>query len=1417
MAKDATTIELLICLWSKSKLDIIMNDTFSSAEWTTWLAGEEDRLRKVYLISPGHLIAEHRREREITRGYHGREILELLQNAGDAAGRAGEPGRVHIVVTEQGVVIGNTGCPFNKGGVESLLTANLSPKRQSEAVVIGDKGLGFRSILNWTQAPIISSGALGLAFLPDHAADILRGLESESEDLAQRVSVERKIAVDLIVPKLAFPQWIPNWAGYPWPNDTGIRTIAATCLKLRSEGLATAIGMPFVGRQAYDEAVRQLDELSPEFLLLVDSIGRLEIEIEGCVRKTWTCEPIGQQWTIRNGEQSVGRWTVSTFDGEIPGDLLDHAEKTNNRFKLILAVPDTGQASPGRLFCYFPTDVELPLPLLAHATVELDETRKHVNDTRANRHILACLAKHIAEIAEQQIGHRSQDAWAGCRLVTSNRAWGGELHRLGFSDALKEAAKRKKLVPVLGGGYRSAEEAKLAPGDESRWWPQRLFPEIAAFDRKEERKLAMALGVGPLSGEEIVKRLLEVDDLTLKERAHAVVGLLQTTTQTPIDSFSMLLCDETGIPLPEHVSAMLQPTGMLPLLPKWATIRFLHPELKQLLGQLLETTDNGRLQQKLRPLGVVEYSLAALIRPVLAEANRRVREISEEEEQIRAEVLEFLLLVYQGIDSAIAFPSDVSMKLPTQSGEWAAPKNLYLGEGYGLEGNITQDLYDGWAKGKLIEPPDKLGLKASLADLTSLLLWLGVARWPREYVAENVDRDFVTEVKNGLRYPVDFGDCRFGTPEELVGAWISNAKTVDGLRGIMEHARLEAVLAWMALDTRVASWCRSAPEHGTLKIRPYRAWYDRDFKGAVPSYMHWQISNFPWLPTVDGDKKEPRHCLIGDGQFEVLFPQPRQPGVILEQRYGVSERIADCYIRVGVMPGLGQLGRDELYRLLLEAPKLSPDGKACRALCRWFLSNETDILGFAGEHQNRFFKEGKVWGAKGEVSEYFKISDLRHVDIDGMPPALLKNLPIADLPKRVGTEKVKRILGIPALDRSAIRQELISCRTSPAQVERALWFDHAKPAILRLRQAQTKKAQAMGALERLELVPCDELHVRMKYEGSGYDHTAQEGEWFILSDKLYVRGDLEDSIDLLADAAGMAIASVFGIAEGDAFAKILQCQPKNRGKLLKRMCGDDFYEEIEAAKTKPSPTYAGPIKPPTPPRAVVEEAAEVSQDEKLSSNHEAPGDNQADTDSKSPGVRTVPHIPQPPVANRKIVVRNVRRRGGKSISHRQVVDGDKCETIAMAFEEQNDVPRFALGVGHITGLDAPGFDLASFASAEDRAVFQNPETRDWSKVQRFIEVKGRSSSTAKIELKGNELKAARKYGDRYYLYRFYEESDGQYMVSILDNPLTAEEAKTQIVELDLDRAKQTQRFEFIVDTAADDQTEDKANTMSVVT
>src|ERR1039457_6901362 len=135
-----------------------INDSWipdTAEEWFVWLTGEERKTRDTFLVKPANLIAEYRHEREITRDYEGREILELLQNAADQAQESQIVGRVVLELLPEGLVVANTGATFSVGGVLSLETANLSPKWRKRRNFIGNKGLGFRSILNWSRSPVI--------------------------------------------------------------------------------------------------------------------------------------------------------------------------------------------------------------------------------------------------------------------------------------------------------------------------------------------------------------------------------------------------------------------------------------------------------------------------------------------------------------------------------------------------------------------------------------------------------------------------------------------------------------------------------------------------------------------------------------------------------------------------------------------------------------------------------------------------------------------------------------------------------------------------------------------------------------------------------------------------------------------------------------------------------------------------------------------------------------------------------------------------------------------------------------------------------------------------------------------------------------------------------------------------------------
>jgi hypothetical protein len=102
-------------------------------------------------------IFEGRRsvEEQLSDEYHGRFLIELIQNADDACGRDGS---IFIVVRQYPsprIVVLNTGKGFTSKNFESLCTLGLTDKDPEEA--IGNKGMGFRSVLEVCKAPTIYS------------------------------------------------------------------------------------------------------------------------------------------------------------------------------------------------------------------------------------------------------------------------------------------------------------------------------------------------------------------------------------------------------------------------------------------------------------------------------------------------------------------------------------------------------------------------------------------------------------------------------------------------------------------------------------------------------------------------------------------------------------------------------------------------------------------------------------------------------------------------------------------------------------------------------------------------------------------------------------------------------------------------------------------------------------------------------------------------------------------------------------------------------------------------------------------------------------------------------------------------------------------------------------------------------------
>ena len=165
---------------------------------------EELKKRKAdYLSSPTYLLEHYHNEKENVEAYNGRQLLEMLQNADDASETAKEK-RVLIKLIGNELVISNNGEPFNEDGFSSIIYSNASPKTMQQNK-IGQKGLGFRSILSWAYEVIINSGGTKLAFSESIAKAFLQNLISESDKVAKFIKQKSKSKfpiATLRIPKL---------------------------------------------------------------------------------------------------------------------------------------------------------------------------------------------------------------------------------------------------------------------------------------------------------------------------------------------------------------------------------------------------------------------------------------------------------------------------------------------------------------------------------------------------------------------------------------------------------------------------------------------------------------------------------------------------------------------------------------------------------------------------------------------------------------------------------------------------------------------------------------------------------------------------------------------------------------------------------------------------------------------------------------------------------------------------------------------------------------------------------------------------------------------------------------------------------------------------------------------------------------
>ena len=1374
--------------------------------WLRFLEKEVDATRNVFLTKPKLLLGHARSERQTADDYAGRELLELVQNAADAAAEMGGGGRVRIEIDAQGLMVANTGHPFRTGGVESLMTPNASDKPGRKVTLIGAKGLGFRSLLNWSHEPVISSGALEIGFSRAHAEAMIASLAVESGQIATLVQAED----DPPVPVLAFPAFGDALSAIHGAAD---RSLVGRARNLRALGYETVVAAPFDDERAMGRAVRQAGEFEPTFLLFVESLEEIELKISDQPLVRWSRTSVGED-TYRivadvGGIVSEQSWICMRRRGE----LVVRGRRKPRVYELSVALRTDESNSPGVLHSYFPTSIPLPFPALLHATLELDSNRKAIKeDSDLNAGVLTELGAFyvdtLARLSRLKRVTNPLDYLARTGTFPQTlKAFEAEVYR---------AARPLKIIPTIRGGRVSGAVGRVGPVGYETYLPTRLFGELIRCRGAEDRAVLERLDVEVLSAESLL-RTLRRSELTLDERAKAVVGIARSLDAK--HHHRWLLLDQNGRSMKDGNTPFPPPAGgdKLPQLPDWAKARFIDPNLWRLMLRRIEGNHWRDKLKKLGGFGISEYSNESVIASLRTQAARALKGGRRDAGDVQRSLLRTLHSLY---DPTNRNPPGV-FKVLSADGAWRDARELHLSSSFGQPGRVNAALF-ATAPQYLLAQAEQNGLEAAAPDAGAFFEWIGVNRWPRA-ISSEAPADLRPVILRALPDEITVTDGNshqdFGKSEI---SWGYNAKCeasmIVGLEGILATAESDAILAWLALDQRFDPAWPTRFATTMIGRKDGKANFRR-YKGALPDLVRERIASTPWLACRDDFHHRPRDTMIQPGRLTELFSVPRPAAIGSEETYGLTQALWRRGLENAQVPqGLADLSEAKVFTLMkgLKARGVGED--TVRRLYQQILELEGFDAGAAPGERADFVVNGMVQVHRGHARDWVRPADALYADQTGFPLAAREFLSLIDLPPRRNTGNVLERFGVSALSQQKYALEITAMEDEVGPAAAMLRSDlaAARPYIRALRLADANVTPRLRRFDRLELKVAREAAIAVTIGDRRTEGAVEHWTHVLEKDTLIVAIDGHQQpgrISALAhEAMADGIAEVFDLQNGSEFARLLGAQGEGlRAILLRRMLPNLSDEEIadllsdvavvdeayEPARIDAATLARGP--------ATGADAAAAPSPSTLPPGAPAP------SPPPSPGPAHKPVNPaavsatavavgptfQPfqPGTRRTVGIRVSRGTGPvAATAHSDPYRAADAEDWTGLFEISEG--RCPVNVAHLQGRDAYGCDWLSFASVEDVEAFRADPSRT-DLVVRFIETK-----SGTIELTDNETRAAELRHARYFIYRveFFSSLRNHADLTIVANPLSHRNALLARYEFRIDAVEGRERYQLIADS-----------------
>lgn len=1093
-----------------------------------------EKKKNRYIEDYSEMIGDYNRELETIKGYNGRQLLELLQNCDDE-------GATQVLIKldpdDKTITISNNGTTsFSKKGYRSLFIANLSSKT-SKRKYIGNKGLGFRSIINWSNSIEIQSNDLSLFYSEKNTKNSYNQLFSDTE--------RNKIALE---------------EGFD-ENSVPMPFLSMPLLKeIKQESYRTSIIIQFK-EKAYKDIFKQVKNITPETLLFLKHIEEInfsgfeEIENIKCTRNfnsVSNTEFCPKEMILF----SDNSWSIFEEENELPLEFQTSNKDEKEFYQIKIAVEDNFQKTSPYLYSFFPTNIKLNQPYVLHATFDLDATRNQLNDSEKNRFILKQIVAFTIKVSK----FYTKEKVSYQPLAILNHSHKADtLENLGYYDLIEKAIHNESVFPCIDNEYRLLKDVIY------------INDEFAEFLLNVNATDVINIHILPLKNHTLkefniddeIDQSLEVlsdymgvineishKDLTIGERARFIRIITEVADfLKPTDKIDFLINKDLKIIKgQEYIYTPITQNQELKT-PNFTKIQFVNENLFNAL--LIEFKFYGSdksnksrfIYDQLKEFcNIHSYEPATLAQKIIRETNNAIEKDSENGILCIKEMNKCLFHNFKLMSDRTKIPDD-AIKIPsiTKSNNIEYTEDLMLSEFYPTGKKTVQIFSEVYTNDDFVANPEDLGLDKTEDEyeLENYLKWIKVnsfARYKNNSVKNHGLEDYVKYVQNHK----GFG---------RITGYEVKYKEIYRFKSILKRISLEKFILWIYYDSILKEQLDNQNNKDTLYFF-YRT--------------NYPIYNQPSLIRYEVKKYFPYNFseLLIDEKYSWVNDLKINYKEIIDFDNSISKTVINgVLISLGAKDDFKNLPIDRVAQIINKLPENYPTGAKSQLFYKKALAHYSE--------NNIEIKEPlKLFANNGKELKLYDHDEIYFSEKIKLPNRLKQDFPIFNFPARAGGSDAIKFFGIN--DLKSITIEILDKQVSSTITEKfKQLLDDLKPFLLSYRlnvieDIDVRKIQA-SICKKIEIILCDKISYKVKdhyYDVADYEFLHyKEQTYFIKINEFDSISSLRKNVDFTNSFSDIISLAFDVTSDKNEYKYILRSDYEDVKNSIKNDLGEDTLNE----------------------------------------------------------------------------------------------------------------------------------------------------------------------------------------------------------------------------------------------------------------